>query len=199
MTLIEVVLVFAILVTIAGVLLPSVGPRLESARQTRAKADVEELAQALRAFWRGTGVWPTRDASSNADGLRVLFSGPRLPSSNPWASSATWWSTVGSGSADVFDNHLGRNRPGGSSAAAYPSSGKDAWRGPYLSACALDPWGRPYVALVAAGHASVGVSTPVQLFVLSAGPDGQIDTSSAGLSTDGIAGDDIGLIAWRRT
>lgn len=199
MTLIEVVSVFAILSVLAFALASSIGPRMEANRVKRATRDVETIARALRVFWRTTGVWPCKDASGDVDGLRVLCSGPNLPGSNPWSGSSAWWSAFTSGDADVFDHHLFANRPGANVSASYAASGVKAWRGPYTHACPLDPWGRPYVALVAAGRASASGSDPVQLLVLSAGPNGAIDTPASGAASVALQADDIGLVAWRRS
>lgn len=199
MTLIEIVATFSIVALLAGLVMPLIQPRLEGARIDRATRDVESIAQSLRTFWKTTGVWPCRDGSGDPDGLHVLCSGPRIPVSNPWTSSNAWWTRLQSGPSDVLDHHLYSNTPGGSAAQRYPTSGLLAWRGPYTDTVPLDPWDRPYVVLVAAGRASPSVGDPIKLFVLSAGPDGHMATSIAGASSTSILGDDIGVVAWRRS
>ena len=199
MTLIEVVATFSVVALLAGLVMPLVRPRVEAARIDRAKRDVEAIAQSLRTFWKTTGVWPCRDGAGNPDGLHLLCSGSRVPTSNPWLSANAWWTRLQTPQSDVLDNHLLRNAPKGSLAQRYPTSGLLAWRGPYNDAIGLDPWDRPYLVLVAAGRASPSGGDPYKLFVLSAGPDGHITTSIGGASGATILGDDIGLVAWRRS
>ncbi|MCA8968626.1 MAG: type II secretion system protein GspG [Planctomycetes bacterium] len=202
MTLVELVASFAVVLLLAGIVVPTVKARIEAARIERAERDITVLGSAVRDFWRANGVWPCRDGAGNADGLDVLVTGATVPTSNPWSSSTDWWSRV-SGRSDVLWNHLGRNTPGGSSSAPYPSSRSQGWRGPFLDATPLDPWGRPYVVLVGAGHASPSGSDPVHLVVLSAGSDGEITTpiqlTTSATSTGVIAAGDVGLLVWRRT
>ncbi|MCB9919311.1 MAG: type II secretion system protein GspG [Planctomycetes bacterium] len=202
MTLVEMVAAFAVVILLAGIVVPTVKARIEAARIERAERDVTVLGAAVRDFWHANGVWPCRDGTGNADGIDVLVTGTAIPTSNPWTSSTDWWSRV-SGRSDLLSNHLVRNTPGGSSAAKYPSSKSRGWRGPFVDATPLDPWGRPYVVLVGAGHASPAGSDPVHLVVLSAGHDGEISTpiqlTTSAASTGVIATGDVGLLVWRRT
>ena len=77
---------------------------------------------------------------------------------------------------DLVDNHRLRNTPQASSSAAYATTGSLRWRGPYVNGgTPLDPWGRPYVINVVAGH-STHATNYKRLWVISAGPDGEFDT-----------------------
>ena len=106
------------------------------------------------------------------------------------------WTTAGgvnclSGSAtrDTLENHLITNTPGGSSSKAYTTTGKMAWKGPYVPSVPVDPWGSKY--LVNIGKLDPSVSKGV--WVLSGGPDGNIETAADASNTSSIAagGDDI--------
>lgn len=59
------------------------------------------------------------------------------------------------------------------------------WKGPYIASVNMDPWGNAYI--LNADQFSVA-NTPV--WILSAGPNGLIDTSATDLVT---APDDVGL------
>ncbi len=202
LTLVELFAAIALALVLSGIALPVLRSQIEATRLERAERDVVAIAEALQRFRATNGVWPCRDASGNDSSLALLFSGPTLPTSNPWSASTTWWALAASG-ADVLDNHLVRNAPRGNQAAAYPTNLNRAWCGSYAAALPLDPWGRPYVVLVAAGHTTPTSSTPVHLLVLSAGLDGQIATTiqsaQAAPTVSAVDPTDIGLVLWRRS
>jgi hypothetical protein len=105
---------------------------------------------------------------------------------------------LGANNGDTLDNHLLTNTPGGAAGAAYPTTGSARWRGPYAAgSLPLDPWGRPYLVTVIAGY-STHATNYKRLVVLSAGPDGDIDTAAQLTATTTIAGDDIGMILSQR-
>ena len=80
----------------------------------------------------------------------------------------------------------------------YKTEGSAQWRGPYLQDSAPhDPWGRPYLVTVVSGHSDDN-DVFKRLFVLSAGPDGVIDTNGRLDTTTEISGDDLGAIVSQR-
>lgn len=194
-TALEVVMVIALLALLAGVLAPRTKD-LEAARIARATTDVQSLAQALLTFESTVGTWPTMDASGRVDRLRVLLSGGSMPTANPWAAGHTFWSWAAGSTGDLLQNHLVTNTPRGQATQRYAASGPAAWCGSYVAHCPLDPWGRPYVANVLVGY-STGANYR-RMFVLSAGPDGRIQTAATAGSTATIAGDDVGCLVWER-
>ncbi|HXH25964.1 MAG TPA: hypothetical protein VNI78_11980 [Vicinamibacterales bacterium] len=78
---------------------------------------------------------------------------------------------------DFMENHFVLNNPfGGSSADAYSTGGGNAWRGAYMRApIDPDPWGNRYA--MNPRYLRAPFDTRFDTFVLSAGPDEQIDTA----------------------
>ncbi len=60
-----------------------------------------------------------------------------------------------------------------------------AWKGPYLDAVPIDPWGRSYLVNLRA------IRSGDRLWVISAGPDGVVETNPRDVV---LAGDDVGVI-----
>jgi prepilin-type N-terminal cleavage/methylation domain-containing protein len=197
-TLVEVVVVLAVVLLVSSLAVPVVSGYLQDGRRAQAEADVRKLAAALTRFYKDNGCYPSRYRTNN-DLLSVLVSGPAVPAGNPWAAGhqfATWAS--GASSGDSLDHHLCVNAPQGEPANAYPTTSIARWRGPYLPGPApLDPWGRPYVVNVIASW-STSTTQYKRLYVLSAGPNGVIDTNHLARTIDDIGGDDIGVILTER-
>jgi hypothetical protein len=176
-----------------------VADAIREGRRARAAADVKLIASAVTSFYKDVGVWPARRSTGVDHALNILGSGPTLPGANPFASDhqfAAWLQNPSHG--DTLDNHLRSNTPGGAATHAYPATGAARWRGPYAAAAMpLDPWGRPYLVTVIAGW-STHPSNYKRLIVLSAGPDGEIDTQATLAATTTLADDDIGMILSQR-
>jgi hypothetical protein len=64
------------------------------------------------------------------------------------------------------------------------------WLGPYLDEVPVDPWGRQYIVLCGAWWPGQSARGTAHAWVLSAGPDGILDTTSADAE---LAGDDLGI------
>jgi len=149
----------------------------------------------VTSFYRDVGAWPARSAAGVNSVLYTLCSGPTVPATNQFVNTNninTWLMDGTHG--DTLDNHLVRNTPGGSAGGAYPTTGSVRWRGPYATAVTpLDPWGRPYLVTVRSGTSTNGTNFK-RMYVLSAGPDGAIDTPATLSATTDLVGDDIGLL-----
>lgn len=168
-TLIEVLVVAAIIGVLAGVLVPMIFDRVEEAKVARAEADVKNIASSILLFHRDTGTWPY--ANTNAAPRQYY---ERLDSSNarePGFSGASW----PSGEFDTFYNHLTVNTRN------YPS-----WRGPYLERVEADPWGNQYRMWVRGF-----VDDKEHAWVICAGPNGAIETDE---SDTAVRGDDIAIM-----
>lgn len=104
-------------------------------------------------------------------------------------------------------NHLGRNDPNADNIAGsdiegaqdYNETESKRWKGPYITNVSSDPWGHAYIAHVGAMEKN-GIPvfiTFLELFekpegwILSAGPDGSLQTSPTDTT---LSGDDIGFI-----
>lgn len=198
-TLVEVIVVLAVILLLAGIAVPMVDSYIKDAQRARAKSEVKVLGAAIMSFYKDLGVYPGRNSSGTDNTLRVLGSGAALPASNPFTNSTTWNSWLLNASyGDTFDNHLIENTPQGAAAQAYPTTGERRWYGPYLADTApLDPWGRPYVIMLLSFF-STDATNYKKAIILSAGPDGAISTAPTTTATTEISGDDIGLVLSRR-
>jgi general secretion pathway protein G len=180
MTLLEVIVVLAVLGALAAMLSPVVFRYIDDANRARSQADVRTIATAIQRFYSDTGRWPMYSASTTTADVIYLSSGP---SCDPTAdtlhdadcstaaaqfSSATWADSK----ADSLVRQLVTNGPGYAT-----GNGLRSWKGPYTDAIpAVDAWGNPYVVNIgdAAGTQAV--------LVVSGGPNGVVETS-ADLST----------------
>ncbi len=195
-TLIEVVVVLAVVASLAAILTPMVVRYVEDARNSRARSDVKVIGSAINQFYRDVGVGPVFSSTSAFDdrnpNLEVLVG----PGSEPTATGAGWPSLVASGTPEVgtLAGQLISNGGGGSIYSTDPPSGVRRgqglfWQGPYIETVDADPWGNRYVVDVKGFH--TGSSTAV--FAVSAGPNGELETD-AGQQRVGeltVAGDDM--------
>lgn len=193
-TLLELVLVLAVFAIISSVLVPMAVGMLEDADRAQAEADVRQLATALTRFYGDLKRLPScagDDCSriGQPDALAFLASGDGAGELSRWYPAespglqARW--NLGArhhlsrAARNNAFNHLIRNDPnadGVIDARDYPRT-RPGWQGPYLSHLGLDPWGRSYIIAVG--------------WILSAGPNGLLETAPDALS---LGGDDVGLI-----
>lgn len=242
-TLIEATIVLSVFAVLTAMAAPTINGYINTARQTRAREDVQTIATALQDFIAdnaenqilsdgnggGLGVY-SQNPPDRSDPRRVnlLVSDGDVPSLNAGILGDSFWRLpVNAGAVDTFSNHLAENVPNEAAAgvnryrnatdatiaanggqldfARFSSSGFNApyaWRGPYLrSPVDPDPWGNRYAANVVfldpAATAVIGgilggfpfADYPrLDVFVMSAGPDEEIDTRAA---QDGaVPGDD---------
>jgi hypothetical protein len=116
--------------------------------------------------------------------------------------------SAGSGPEWLFGPGVLPRWPARASERRYPLSGVlasdrigagDCWKGPYIDAVPIDPWGRAYLVLLPPRPSLCPVGDPglcagrrdAGIVIVSAGPDGVLDTA-AGSST--IASDDVGVV-----
>ncbi|MBI3076023.1 MAG: prepilin-type N-terminal cleavage/methylation domain-containing protein [Deltaproteobacteria bacterium] len=205
-TLIEVVVVLAIVALLAAILTPLLIKYLDDAKIGRAKNEALVIGTAILNFNKDTGVWPIYAAGGGGTAppartdathkvLRTNDGTNADVNSSVDASStgANTWNP--SSNTDTYENQLEKNTPGGST--AYRTSGQFAWKGPYQSGMTGDPWGNKYYSNVE--HLQPGASNRV-VWVLSSGPNRQIETSytvsataSGGAGGSEPGGDDIGF------
>ncbi len=178
-TLIDVIVVVAVLIVAVAILTPYIRKHIDDSRRAEAYNEVRVIGRAVTTFYRDTGMWPSRSAAGQP--VAVLYTGTSTPAAAaifranpPVVPPAVPWS----GRMARLDDSLLTNGSG----SAYPVTGDMMWRGPYATgALPADPWGRPYIVNVAA-------TGPV--WVLSAGSNGKVQTAP----TDNVArGDDIGF------
>jgi prepilin-type N-terminal cleavage/methylation domain-containing protein len=78
-TLIELVLVVAVVAILAAILVPTVFSILDDSAVTKGKADVKAIAGSIAKFRDDTGVFPTRDADVANGEVNLLYSGTVAP------------------------------------------------------------------------------------------------------------------------
>jgi prepilin-type N-terminal cleavage/methylation domain-containing protein len=195
-TLIELTVVLAVLVTLALVLTPSITNFINDSRVARTRTDTQTMAAAVVQFYKDNGFFPQWSAA-NAGGpgavanrVDLLVSGGNIPA----AAAANQWTT---GTSDLIGGQLMGNTPGYTLKTAAAPFG---WNGPYLSSSVgADAWNNRYminVGLIDAteGTQAAGGGTKSAVWVISAGPNGQIETPFAQpVTTAVLAGDDIGV------
>lgn len=198
-TLVEVIVVLSVILLLTGIAVPMLSSYMEDGRRARAESECKTIGAAMMSFYKDVGRYPARNGSGVDDYVYVLATGTTKATSNPWSAGHTWanWA-MNATRGDIVDNHLLTNAPSGQTSAAYATTGNMKWRGPYIAGPApLDPWGRPYVINVISGYYN-NATNYKRLWVVSAGPNGQFDTSYTATATTDLAGDDIGFMAVQR-
>ena len=195
------IVVLVVAVLLSGIAVPLIAGYVEDDRRARAESEIRSLAGAVTAFYKDLGIFPTRNGKSSDATVRCLYTGAAVPTPDIFVGSGTHgfyqWAASGT-NGDSFDHQLRDNSPQGSTEAAYSTTGKIRWRGPYVSVRSpLDPWGRPYLINVHSSFSTHGTDHR-RIFVLSAGPDGRINTNERARASDDIAGDDIAMIIYQR-
>jgi prepilin-type N-terminal cleavage/methylation domain-containing protein len=173
-TMIEMVVVLAVIAILAAVLTPVVTGYVERARFNAAQNDVKNIAAAIVQFNTDTRLWPIYVGSSDIPNGNV-FDVLRSPGDTPAIAAATGWgenlttvgTTVGGLETVLNTNYL-----------TLPLTGSRAWRGAYLQ-LGSDPWGSAYY--VTAKH--LKPSADETAFVISAGANQTIDTDFGQLRT----------------
>jgi len=210
-TLLEIIIVLAVVSALVSILTPRFFPYVDDARRTQAQGDVSRISAAIQGMYKDTGRWPFY---KDGQGRLAYASGTdaALLTSNPLcgggaldlcdatapedATAASTWA-LSTAVADSLTNQLIRNRPFGLAvgATAYRMAGTRAWKGPYLDKMAdVDPWGRSYLVNIAnADPGDEGAETQRWVLVISAGPNGRLETLATAIGTADPApgGDDL--------
>lgn len=187
-TIIEIVIVLAVVAVLAAFLIPTIAGHSEKSRILRATSDCKVIGEAIMNFYKDTRAWPVYSAtplSTTTDTLDVLYTDGNEAG---LGSGITGWT---SGNRSALSDHLEKGLTSGGQ--AYPTALPFAWKGPYLTDFKSDPWGNRYyvnITYLQAGAANNAV------WVLSAGPDMIIETNFtqpvAGATAPALGGDDIG-------
>ncbi|MEW6744580.1 MAG: type II secretion system protein GspG [Planctomycetota bacterium] len=163
-TLIEMVVVVAIIAAMAAILVPVISDELVSSERSHALGDTQRIAAAITQYVKDTRLLPTGPDGDNT--INWMFGTGNLPAVNPFDD----------GDSDALLDYL-------TDGAA---NGGAKWNGPYLQEIPEDPWGNAYVVNTH-GYFQDGE----YVWVLSAGPNGDIDTA---VDATAPAGDDIGIL-----
>jgi prepilin-type N-terminal cleavage/methylation domain-containing protein len=178
-TLIELAVVLAIIAILAAILTPLVTSYIEESRVTRAATDARAIAQAFRLHFRDTAKYPIFETSTDTIAVEpVLVSAGNFP-----AVGSSGWDVTTTASINTYlnENQLGLDTSGNF------TGGRVAYRGPYLETIVSDPWGNAFLINATdleSGDTNLG-------YVISAGPDGVLDTGVAQTAAFSAAGDDI--------
>jgi prepilin-type N-terminal cleavage/methylation domain-containing protein len=187
-TLIEMVVVLAVIAVLAAILFPTIAKHITDSRITRATNECQVITASIMMLYKDTGKWPCTNAAGPTGRVdRVLTGNPTDPVATGAApgarTGAALWGTYGT-SKPLYD-FLFYNNPDADTGPTnqnvlnsdYPVSGEYAWRGPYIdSQTYLDPWGNQYV--ISARYFPGGtISIHHSVLVLSAGKDGLWSTS----------------------
>jgi type II secretory pathway pseudopilin PulG len=193
--------VFAVaLVALLGIAVaPALLEDLRSGKVARAQCETGMIAQAMIDFYRDVGSWPAAPAASEADQTSLVGNG-ELGGGNVAVPAGFGIPTLplGGRASGTVSAHLIRNRNSRGEplyrASSHPYL-EPGWNGPYLEKVPLDPWGRSYVVSVIADESAAGNAADRVALVVSAGPDGILQTALDTAPPDGIcSGDDIGLL-----
>ncbi len=145
----ELLVVVAILVALAGVLVPVVNGELEASKKATAQASVNRIATALTEFIKDTSFAPTGEGGKRT--YHVLHSDGAAPRGSSFTS----------GEATTLERFLCRNE-----------LKVENWHGPYLRPVGSDPWGGRYVV-----NSHGFFTNDERVWILSAGPNGRLETS----------------------
>ena len=176
-------MVLVILAVLAAILTPMLTNLINEARVTRTDLEVQNIGRAIRNFNQSTGKWPIFQSGVSITTSSLIYDVLAGPGTKPSDSTSSGWLTGTEGDlGDILD----RNDPG------YGTSGRFAWRGPYVQELGEDPWGNAY--LVNGGSLAFGENRAGM--VLSAGPNGDIETEftqeiGSGQPQVAVGGDDV--------
>lgn len=185
-TLIEVIVVIAVVAILAAILTPTVTKNIDDSKRARATNECQVIAASLTSFYKDTGMWPARRNAT--DHYQYLLYGDGRTPSNSGGGSQNWTGSWGGSRQDTFTNQLISNTPN-TTGTPYPTTGEFAWRGPYAVEYKADPWGNRYAVNMRYLHQ---VSAYNAAWVLSAGIDGIIDTNAIqNVVNPTVGGDDI--------
>ena len=212
-TLVELVFVIAIIVVLAGILIPLALNKLGEADQARADADLQGMASALTTFFTDNRHFPACNATDcdplngTSNDLKILvFKGDSsnviagdIAPTNATPVCSVDWDATGNLVATNEDqnnafNHLIINNPNGDGITGGSGVDYRKWKGPYLGKVGTDPYGNFYVAHIGAiekNGSKINSAGTGYGWVLSAGIDGVFQTCPESTS---LAGDDTGFI-----
>ncbi len=208
-TLIEMVVVLAVVSILAAILVPAVAKHIEDAKIARAHNEVQVIGAAIVSLYKDTGFWPYTNADGPSGGVNRVLSDPVHVSQNydSSVSGAENWATL-TPTKSLFD-YLFYNNPDENSGPTnsnepgedFPTAGEYMWRGPYIDEEIItDPWGYSYVldSRYLPGNSIIPENTKRghRVYILTAGSNKTWETPfNDGITrpADAIGGDDIGL------
>jgi type II secretory pathway pseudopilin PulG len=176
---IEMVVVLAIIGTLAVILTPIVTNYVDQSRVAKAQSDARTIGEAISHFEKDMGrypMWATsnallQDSTANVVTLRSPGNLPAEAVTTAWTSAMPTDSDCASGCQfDDLQDQLLTNAPLYATTTSLAKPFK--WKGPYLDSTA-DPWGNMYLVNII----NCKSTSSDACFVISAGPNGKIETA----------------------
>ena len=196
-TMLEIIVVLAVVAVMAGVLSPMILNYVDDARKAKAESDVRTLSSLILQLTKDVQHFPIYfdGTKTTGDPDIELLQGPGNDPAENDASGHGWLPATSK--KDDLENHLLINKPGGTTSTTsppkYATSGRSSWRGPYTDQLTPDPWGNRYLVNIKNGDP--GAAAGKVIWVLSAGPNGKIETDPTALTDSGPVpgGDDVAV------
>lgn len=185
-TLIEVIVVAAIIAILAGILVPMIFNQIDESKKSKVQGDCKTILSAITAFTgspntAGSVIGKNPIYANAADCTQIVgFMYSNDNKDTVVATNAAWQAALGASGGTDSKYTTVLNIPAGH--ACY--NNKDAIS--VLSTeSALDPWGNSYVS-----NSADLVTKGAPVWILSAGPDGKLDTNPTDIE---LKNDDIGV------
>lgn len=204
-SLLETVVVIAIVAVLSSVALGAAMGHLEDAKLSRAMADAEVIGISIHSFMNDTGLAPAFK-NGNAHGPEDgIFSVLETAGSDPGIVTSLHW-PMEAAKHDRIENHLVMNTPA-VTGTPYLRMGQisyarfKGWNGPYTAKMpSSDPWDDKYFVNVQLltpkgvqdeqGSLTLGTGQRAAVFVISAGPNRQLETRFDQAADAFVAGGD---------
>ena len=183
-TLIELILVVAVVAILAAILVPTVFSILDDAAITKGKADVKAIAGAIAKFRDDTGEFPTRDADVASGEVNLLYSGTVAPLIAGFSPSpgAAFDCAAAAANCETFAFPFITNS--GTNAYSTVATAKKRWKGPYLSDNTADEFDDPYIVYVRRLR-TTGAITTERAWIVFAGQNKLYETTPGSTSAQG--------------
>lgn len=178
-TLIEVIVVAAIIAILAGILVPMIFNQIDEAKNTRALAECKVISNAVVMFRKDTAKWPVYYPGDCSQTYLTLQTGS---GTDPVNAAGDWQLSLNSVALGIILNLPGLSPP--PAQTCYNDRAKS-----YLIEDKSDPWGHNYIVN------AFNFATEKPVWVISAGPNGKLDTSADSQTLNDLAadGDDLGI------
>lgn len=161
-TLIEVIVVAAIIAILAGILVPMIFNQIDEAKIARAQGDCKSISTAIMTFRKDTSKWPYFMPGDCTQTYTTIQGGGSTPPTDNLVGA--WGISLNDISLGLILNLSNIQPPVAQS--CYNDKAKS-----YLPEAGADPWGKQYIV----NAANFAGTNPV--WIISAGPNGCIDTS----------------------
>lgn len=200
-TLIEVIVVAAIIAILAGILVPMIFNQIDESKKARAVGDCKSILAAITDFGGqkntqglAIGKKPVHTDTANCDKINIGFLYSDAASYSVIKDSNATWVTAfaaAAGNDDTFKAAMTVAAPVAPATNCY--NNKEAIAA--FTTTPSDPWGNAYIA-----NSSDFKTKGAPVWILSAGPNGVIDTDATSETLNnnpksGVAGsgDDVGI------